>query len=132
MRNYRSVSHPGAIGHRMTESSLVEAILQTLNFMEKTFAFRMETNGSVRRNDDGSYRMVSNKGGRGKPDICFSSHGFCGFLEVKMPDAHAEPHQKRWMENAVERGRAYCAVVHSMEEAEGAVHELWKEKRIAI
>ena len=132
MRRFGYQRRAQMIGQRPSESALVEAILQTLNLMSKTFAFRMETNGAIRRDPDGGFRMVRNKGGRGKPDICFVTHGFGGFLEVKMPGRHAEPHQKIWMENAVGRGYAYAAVVHSVVEAQESLMELWKEKGMKI
>ena len=108
------------VGSKPCEASLVEAILNMLNIptiCPETFAWRMETDGKPRRNPDGSFRLVRNKYGRGKPDICGikAGHGFV--MEVKMPGQSAEPHQKEWLQDYQERGRGHAFVVHSVDEA---------------
>src|SRR3990167_5012160 len=116
------------VGVRPTEANMVEAILQTINLMPKTFAWRMETTGSVRRDGQGGFKMVRNRGGRGKADICGVTHGLGFVLEAKMPGEQLKPHQAAWLKDYVECGGGYAAVVRSVEDAEQAVREILFEK----
>lgn len=121
MRRWGYRRRSEVIGSRYNESSLVDAMLQTANLMPGTFAWRMETDGKVRQKKDGSFFVVRNKGGRGKPDICGVTAGRGWVVEAKMPGQQAQLHQIEWMQDYVSRGHGVAGVCHSVEEIEAFV-----------
>ena len=110
---------------RQNESSMCMAVLNFLNYMPRTRAWRMETTGMPRRPADGSYRLVRNRERRGKPDIA-GFKGLTGFLiELKMPGEGLTPEQELWRSDFVDRTGAgdRIAVCHGVDE----VQQFWEK-----
>lgn len=106
------------IGTRPNEDALVTAILQTLVMtVQDCFAWRMETNGSVRGNGDGTFRLVKNKYGRGKADVAGVVNGKGFVIEAKRPGNYLERHQQLWLSDYVSRGKGRAAVCYSADDA---------------
>ena len=111
-------------GGRQNEGTMAEAVLNFLNIMPATRAWRMETTGMPRRNADGSFRLVRNRERRGKPDIA-GFKGLTGFLiELKMPGEKLKPEQELWHQDFRERTGATerIAVWEGVDEVEA----FWK------
>jgi hypothetical protein len=103
---------------------MAEAVLNFLCLMPDTWAWRMENTGMPRVGRDGSVRLVRNKYGQGKPDIC-GFKGKQGFLiELKMPGKTLAPAQILWRDRFIGKTQApQCyRVCQSFEEVE----EFWK------
>lgn len=135
------------VGSRDNEASRQEAIVNFLVLQPDTWAWRMETNGSVRRNGDGSFRMTTNKYGRGKADVGCAHRGLAIAFEVKRPavmdwftsknepEETLSPNNKRdreqlqWLTDFAVRGRGWAFLIHTVEEAERALQMIEHEQQ---
>ena len=115
-----------AMGSKPSENSMAEAVLNFLNLMPDTVAVRMETTGMPRRNRDGSFRMVRNKAGKGKPDIAFWKGFKYGLIELKMPGEALQPPQRLWHERFAQKtGAGAClCVCYGLNEVESFWRDL--------
>ena len=71
---------------RQNERSLVLAIVQMLNYLPDTFAWRQETSGLPVRTKTG-WQVKSNVFERGKPDIAGSKNGKSFVMEVNIANS---------------------------------------------
>ena len=100
----------------MKESPIQTAILNALNYLPDTFAFKVHTTG-IPIGRTGFFRTNPNKG---TADILVCKDGRFAAFEVKRPGEKAEPHQAQWGQKVTQWGKGKYFVVHSVEEAEAA------------